>query len=34
MYARVIERITDVAIAGVLWGFRIVVVLLVVGGRR
>ena len=32
MYARVIERIVDVAIAGVLWGFRIGVVLLVVVG--
>ncbi|MBA3687310.1 MAG: branched-chain amino acid ABC transporter permease [Chloroflexi bacterium] len=32
MYARVMERITDVAIAGVLWGFRIAVVLLVVVG--
>jgi branched-chain amino acid transport system permease protein len=32
MYARVVERITDLAIAGVLWGFRIAVVLLVVVG--
>jgi branched-chain amino acid transport system permease protein len=32
MYARFVERITDAAIAVVLWGFRIVVVLLVVGG--
>jgi branched-chain amino acid transport system permease protein len=32
MYARVIERLTDYAIAGVLWGFRIAVVLLVVVG--
>jgi len=32
MYARVMERITDVAIAAVLWGFRIAVVVLVVVG--
>jgi branched-chain amino acid transport system permease protein len=32
MYARVVERFTDFAIAGILWGFRIAVVLVVVVG--